>query len=364
MKIMSCLHSLEPGGIQYCLLDQIRAFNRLGLSSTVLCLGRPELREIFELAGARVISLDGNPFPKAVNREFVDVICRIIEREAPNVIDTNIVFCDWQVRAAAQRIGFKHVIVSQHGFGDGWDAKTCEIERQQSDVVKTYIAVSRWVKTKLIEYGIPEDKVKVIYNGVDLNIFTPTKPDTVHKDISNGLCKYDVGFVGRLEYSKGPEMLGKVLRQYLSIKRHARALVIGDGNGRKYLAHPRIDITGFVPHSSVPMLLNSCSTILLTSRSDSCPAAILEAGALGIPVVAHHVGGIPELVQHGKTGFLCSQEAQMVESLLQLNEDTQLRRDFGSRAAYWIRHNFDLCKQLKERLMLYNRLASKQSVAN
>jgi len=231
-----------------------------------------------------------------------------------------------------------------------------QIELSQVSATACYICVSNWNRTALSKYGVPADKICVIPNGVDLSSFTP-RPNAKAKSASNQREEhYDVGYLGRLEYSKGPELLARVVRKYLEIHEAARVLIIGDGSQRELFRHPRITITGFVPHNAVPNLLSTCKMVIVPSRTDSCPAAVLEPCAMGIPVVARAVGGIPELISHMQTGFLCDSEGGLLEGLEVLTSDSALRLRIGTAASIRVQREFGLDVRVLERATVYKRV--------
>ena len=70
---------------------------------------------------------------------------------------------------------------------------------------------------------------------------------------------------------------------------------------RRWCAHH-----GFAGRQEIQARLREATALILPSLEDNCPMAILEAMAAGVPVIATRVGGVPELVEEGKTGFLCN----------------------------------------------------------
>jgi Glycosyltransferase len=87
----------------------------------------------------------------------------------------------------------------------------------------------------------------------------------------------------------------------------------------------------------------ACDFFILNSTHEGLPHVVLEAMALGLPVVATAVGGIPEVVRDGETGVLVSPEDRMLEStLLTLVSNKEMKQQLGERAQRWIRENMSL----------------------
>lgn len=104
--------------------------------------------------------------------------------------------------------------------------------------------------------------------------------------------------------------------------------------------------------SDVAVLLSAADVFLLPSRMEGFPNAIMEAMAMGLPVVASDAGGIPDLVRHGEDGFLHDPDdtAGMAASVLRLLGDAALRQRFGASARQRIVEDFSL-KKLGDRVL-------------
>ena len=83
--------------------------------------------------------------------------------------------------------------------------------------------------------------------------------------------------------------------------------------------------------SDVPRLLHAADIFLLTSVSEGIPLTVIEAMAAGLPVVATRVGGVPEIVEDGKTGWLApaGNDAELADAVLRLAESLPLRKQMG-----------------------------------
>jgi glycosyltransferase involved in cell wall biosynthesis len=353
MRTLHVLHTLDHGGMQMYLLQQIRIMVACGLHPTVLCFSSPALENDFRSAGADVRCLGLDPFPMEVGERYVNQIREVVTDVDPDIIETKIVFCDMQVRAAAMQGGLPPVIVSQHGFGDGWPKSFVEIEAQQQAFTEAYICVSAWNQEQLVKYGVERHKTIVVHNGVDVRMFSQNIVGD--KVVGEACMEYDVAFVGRLEHSKDPDALSEILTKCMqTMNKELRVLIVGDGTKRDCVVRlSNLQITGFVPHQDVPSYLRRCRLLLLPSRYESCPNVVLEAAALGIPTVARKVGGIPELVLDGDTGFCCPNNSEMAARVLLLLGDDVLRRRLGCRAVKRVRSSFELSNQVKARMHVY-----------
>src|SRR2546423_7766488 len=128
----------------------------------------------------------------------------------------------------------------------------------------------------------------------------------------------------------------------------ARLIMVGDGSERTNVEHRArclnvYDQCVFVgKQPKIVDYLSAADVLLLPSEQESCGLAALEAMACEVPVIASRVGGIPEVVDHGISGFLHAPEAvdEMAESGVMLLTDAKLHRAVASRACERVRNEF------------------------
>lgn len=176
-----------------------------------------------------------------------------------------------------------------------------------------FIAVSDFIRRKLIARGYPEEKTVTHYIGVDTDRFAPeiaTLPEPV------------VLFVGRLVEKKGCDYLIRAMGPVLKRRRDVKLIIIGDGPQRaaleKLAAGLRlsgVEFRGAVDPGVIKWelaracLLAAPSVTADSGDSEGLPIAICEAQAMGVPVVAFRHAGIPEIVEDGITGLLSPEKA-------------------------------------------------------
>jgi glycosyltransferase involved in cell wall biosynthesis len=147
-----------------------------------------------------------------------------------------------------------------------------------------------------------------------------------------------VVFVGRLEHRKGIQTFLQVAELICKDVEDVDFLVLGDGSLREYAeafskkrCSGRLRVLGHVPHRMVADLLARAAALVLPSYAEGLPTVCLEALASGTPVVATRVGGTPEVVIEGKTGFLFrpGDTARCREMVMALLGKEKLRRKMG-----------------------------------
>jgi glycosyltransferase involved in cell wall biosynthesis/SAM-dependent methyltransferase len=167
------------------------------------------------------------------------------------------------------------------------------------------------VATWLVEAGERPDKVRQIPSGVDLETYRPHPKSTrILGELGIAPGSFIAGFSGRLSEEKAPEVFLEIAR---GCRADPRLVFLMTGAGpladqvrqriEKMDLGDSLSFLGQV--DTVRDYMASYDALILPSRFDGRPVAVLESLALGVPVIASRVGALPDLVQDGVTGFLC-----------------------------------------------------------
>lgn len=202
------------------------------------------------------------------------------------------------------------VVVTRHGLVEG-AGRQLWLRRQLARLADSYVAVSRQVADNTRAQGLAtEPKLTVIENGIDLDRYQP-RPDlraAVREELGLSESSLALGCVCRLAECKN---IGLLLRAALPhLTPTTQLLIIGDGPERGALEslanqHPNGKFARFLgQRPDVARLLNGLDLFALSSITEGHPLAVIEAMATDLPVLATTVGGIPEMIEDGKTGFL------------------------------------------------------------
>ena len=224
-----------------------------------------------------------------------------------------------------------------------------------------FIAVSEFIKEKLLEQGFPADKVVAHYYGVDTEKFAPD-PAVPREPV--------VLFVGRLAEKKGCEYLIQAMAQVQEQMSDVELVIVGDGPLRENLealaanALRRYQFLGLQPSEVVrswmnrSLLLAVPSVTASTGDSEGLPTVVVEAQSMGLPVVGSIHAGIPQAVLHGETGFLAPERdwKTMAEYILNLLKDATLWQRCSINGQQRVRDNFNLHKQTRILEDIYRRV--------
>jgi len=188
--------------------------------------------------------------------------------------------------------------------------------------VDAFIAPSRFMQES-IAHRVPQDRIKLLYNGIDTNEVRGSVADDGY-----------VLFLGRLVQEKGVETL---------LKAHARSSggwrisIAGTGPlADELMAKYNLsNFVGYVAGDALKSLIDRASVVVVPSEwYENCPMSVLEAMAYGKPVVGSRMGGIPELVEDGKTGLLfdAGDVDALASAMDRLMASPELRKQMGAAA--------------------------------
>ncbi len=232
--------------------------------------------------------------------------------------------------------------------------KLLEWNLSRADVVT---ALSRQLVKATNGYLPKGRSTHLTFFGVDMDQFRPIdRPE--RKEITIGIIKM-------LEPKYGIECL---IRAFSLVQRkidHLRLLIVGDGSLREKLeklageldVSDRATFVGKIPHSLVPYWLAQMDVFVCSSihESETFGVVVAEASAMETPVIASRIGGLPEVVQDGITGFLVppANVEEMADKMERLASDSQLREKMGKAGREFIKQNYEWEKCVREMEAVY-----------
>lgn len=233
------------------------------------------------------------------------------------------------------------------------------------------IANSQKTKDFLVEGGVCEEKIQVIYNGVDLTKFDPEQVKGRIKILKEELkIKKDelvLTTIGQIYPRKGHEYLLKAFAQVVSEIPKVRLLVVGQDptDDQRYChklysyikdlnLNDKVNLLGY--RKDIPEILALTDLFVLPSLEEPFGRVLIEAMVMEKPVVATDVGGIPEIVEDGKSGGLVppAHPEKLSAAILRLLADRNLRVDFGKRGRKIVEEKFDLQVHVEQVQRLYD----------
>jgi glycosyltransferase involved in cell wall biosynthesis len=367
MNIVHLLASPFVGGPERQVLGLARALPPEYRSTFLSFAERGQARPFLERArqdGFDTVLLKEN-FPR-LDRAVAEV-ARHLRRTGAAVLCTSGYKPDLVGWRAARRAGVPVVAIAH-----GWTGVTFKVrlyERLDALVMRwldAVVCVSEAMADRVRRAGVPSPRVVVIRNALDTTPFEQPAADArsnVELFFSRPPARI-VGAAGRLSPEKGFDVLVDAAAAVCATDPGVGFVVFGDGPLRPALSariaerglEGRFVLAGF--RTDIDRLLPGLDLAVLSSHTEGLPVAVLEASAAGVPVVATSVGGTPEVVLDGVTGFLVApaDPAALADKIRLALADGPRLRQMGERGRQRVRDEFTFAAQAAQYQRLFAHL--------
>lgn len=219
------------------------------------------------------------------------------------------------------------------------------VKKYSSSKLDKIVCVSEAIKQVLISDGIQEDKLIVINDGIDLSKFENSNQNLLIQDYSIRPNSIIIGTIAAFTEEKDYPNLLAAAKIVIETNPHCIFIALGSGNefeNMKLLANDygikdKFIFSGF--KSNVGDYLKLFDIFVLNSKSEGLGTSILDAMALGLPIIATNVGGIPEIVEANVNGLLVesSDYKSLANSINILVNNETLRLQFGNKSLELVR---------------------------
>jgi glycosyltransferase involved in cell wall biosynthesis len=354
------------GGMSQQALELIRYFNERGHEVSIICPPNYHYLGKMKELGVKTYV---NKWLKTRRRklELLDLAgfyqsYVILKKIKPDILHAHCIKAGFMVAILGKLLGIKNVLYTNHGwpFSEmkaGPKLILKNIQKFISRMVRMIICVSRADRDLAVKEKLcPPDRICYIHNGIEL----PPMPLAPKDD------KYfNVIFVARLVRSKDPYTLIKAVSRLK--ESNIRLFILGSGEEEgevvEYVSQlnlkDRVIMKGEMPHDHVLQSLARSHLFVLTTNREGFGLAVLEAMALGLPVIATRIGGLPELVQDGVNGFLVApkDDVGLSQKIKYFMDNRQMLVKMGLNGRRIAEDKFKLSDMLKKYDRLYSSLA-------
>jgi glycosyltransferase involved in cell wall biosynthesis len=305
-------------------------------------------------------------------------VSRLIRQWRPDIVHTHTAMAGALGRTAAHLAGVPVVVHTFHGHVlRGYFAPPAEnlfraIERSLARHSDMLITLSLSLREDLVALRVAaREKIQVIPLGMEFDalLAAPRRQGLLRRELAVAPEAPLVGSVGRLAPIKNHALLLQAARRMVDLGTPAHFVIVGDGELRAGLEHlsaqlglqARVHFLGW--RKDLTPIYSDLDLLALTSENEGTPVAVLEAMAAGVPVVATDVGGVPDVIRDGQTGYLvASQEAEVfAQAMARALREVDLSRSMSVRARAEVVARFGKERMLAETAGLYeNLLAAKR----
>jgi glycosyltransferase involved in cell wall biosynthesis len=367
-RLLHLTVGLGVGGAEEIVRGSLPRIREEGFEVTLGCLkpGGSLLREI-QQGGIPVRSLGGDP---PWNPGLLWRLLSWIRSGRFDIIHSHLYWANLAVRMAAPWAGRAVIINSHHGT-DAWLSSSRRwMERSTAPMADRVVTCSEAVRRRLLEIGLPAEKVVTVPNGVEAGRFSDASPrDSLRDSLGILPRQMVVGTVGRLdEPVKGLGTLVEAMRGVVGRIPEAVCLVVGDGPSRASLENSvkERSLAGSIrflgERRDVPDLLQALDLYVQPSLLEGFGLSALEAMASGKAVVASRAGGLPEVVVEGETGVLVppGDAESLSRAILDLLEDPGRRSRLGEQGLARARQEFPMERMIQGWTGIYRELLARK----
>ncbi len=356
--VLHLVYRFDIGGLETVLVNLINTLPAENFKHVIIALtdSNPQMVASIKTGNIEVVELHKPPGndPKIHYR-----LWQLFRKYRPHIVHSyNIATLEYQFIAFLAAVPRR--IHAEHGRDiydlDGSNKKYQLLRRILNPFIHYWVPVSKELANWLTDtVKIPEQKVRLIYNGIDLERYKPI--NRPHQEI------FTVGTVGRIVPVKDQLTLVKAI-EYLFKERQCRNLrlvIVGDGELLPVLQayidehdlQDHIELLG--SRNDVSEILKTIDVFVLPSLAEGIALTLLEAMASGLPVIATHVGGNPELIDNDKNGMLVPPQTsvELAECIQRYQNNRDLRMLHGQQARNKIVNSFSIDAMTNQYLLLY-----------
>lgn len=252
----------------------------------------------------------------------------------------------WRLGGSMPVVWHHHDILPRSLANDLW-------ARGLAARARVILCPSEATRSSLLAAGVPAGKARVLRNGFRVSEWAPRPARMEGAPLS-------LGFVGELSPRKGVDRLGAILDRLTGVG-EAKLTVVGEGlSDPVYAGKVRSELEGkgavfLGRRSDVKELYQGFDLLLVPSRQDPLPTVIVEAGLSGVPVIGARAGGIPEMIEDGRNGFLFGTEE---EAAIAIGRARERWRELSAGARELAVARYDVEKLARELILSYQEAVS------
>jgi len=366
IRIAQLIYSAQIGGSEICATDICTHLDKNIYDPIILFMypGKGPMEEILNERGISFFHMNRNrlsrifePFTLAASLAKLNI----------DILHVHHIPLYINIKKAAKNCGIKHIVYTEHAnYNIG---KKLILQKACYDAalaVGRMTTVSNSLKKFFINsVGIKESLIQVIYNGVDIERFSP-RPS--NNELSKVLPEKFKGkkliTVGRLTEAKDYPNMFKALNLIKEQNYKFHLIIIGDGEMREIIENEIIqnnlnsEVTLAGRRTDIAELLSDADIFVLASKREGLPIAILEAMSSGLPIVATTVGAISEVLEDGYNAFMVEAEnsVSLANGISKLLDDETLIDDYGRNSRKLVEEKYSMNFIVDQYAELYQQL--------
>ncbi len=361
MKVVMLTGSLQIGGAQRQMIELACCLASKGLSPTVVALNdKGPLGEELHDRQLEVVRLDKGSRWRQLRRCLASLNPQIVQSWGDTA----------NLWGGLRTVKGVPLIMSWRNLGHRKPWTRTLAEKLLVGRAQAHVANAEAVAVQLRRRGFPEEKIRVIHNGIDTDTFAP--PSDEEKSAARASLGLPedakvVMTIGRTDPVKNLSLLVDIAARVCRHMPKAKFVIVGGpANEREAKEAKRIAECIAAAHlqdnfevlgmrQDVPTCLQAADVVVQTSDKEGLPNSLIEAAACGLPVVATDVGGTPEVVATGLTGFLFPEGNRQagINAISKVLVDGELASEMGASARKHVSQRFGMDAMTRAFLNLY-----------
>ena len=305
--VVVLINNLAFGGAERLAVDQVNEMHRRGIRVILITLRKERGDKSFvSICTIPESQRHYVPCASLFDWRAYSALMTILRLERPSIVITHLWFSNAVGRIAAYNVGVARIVSFEHNVYDAvktW--KQFLLDWVLQILSTNIIAVSSAVSRSLVRHGIQESRISVIENAIDLARYRDAPVSTIRDELMIRDAFLYL-FVGRLIHQKGVDILLKAFAE----TKNSALLIVGEGNEAESLQEivrtlhiaNRVHFLGV--RTDIPSLMKTADCFVLPSRWEGMPMVLLEALAVGMPIVVSDFASAREIVRDGQSGII------------------------------------------------------------
>jgi len=368
LKIIYAITKGNWGGAQQYVYNLAKSLPKEKFEVSVICGQGKILKEKLEKENIKVYEVEEMGRDIKITDDFKSFLklIKILKEEKPNILHLNSSKMGGLGGFAGRIARVPKIIFTAHAWAFNesrpWVQKKIIAFLHWFTVIfsHTTLTVSRKTKNDIDSLPFMKNKVFVVHNAIAEITHIPKKTaqNTLAKMVGQKCPDFMIGTVCELHKNKGLEYL---IESSINLPSELKIYIIGDGEEKENLQNKikdlnlseKVFMTGRV--EDVKTLFKAFDIFILPSTTEALPGVILEAGLAENPVIATRVGGIPEIIENGKSGILVSPKKpnEIFDAISYLMNRPEKRKEFGKSLKISVQKNFSIEGMLDRTIRFY-----------
>ncbi|OED38100.1 hypothetical protein AB833_20615 [Chromatiales bacterium (ex Bugula neritina AB1)] len=369
-RILHFICSTGFYGAEKWILALANNIDRDKIESELVVTREPENQDLVLTSAFKSLQLPAFELPMKGRFDFrvIRSLVKLIKERNIDVLHTHGYKSDIVGVIAAKLAGIK-CLSTPHGFEKTDDWKLHQFIRLGCQTFRFFdliVPLSVELCNDVRQYGVAEEKIAYVRNGVDLTSIDFRLPSSNHDGSGRSENMRTIGFIGQLIGRKNVADLLDVFELVAAENPDIKLVLLGDGDAREQYekhasqlsVHKQVYFEGF--QNDPLSYLAGFDLFVMTSTLEGIPRCLMESMAMGVPVAAYDIPGVDQLINHGDTGLLAQlgDKPALAEHWKKLLWDSETADKIAKNAADHINEKFSARRMALEYTELYRQLSA------